>query len=599
MRILIDDSLDRSGSSYQFENPCDEIRAERADEVPAALDRLAYASQQGLWAAGYFSYELGLVLESRLEERVPPNRTEPFLHFGLYEKPLALGHHATDRLLESWIRGDYSIDEPIPSMDSEAYSTRFSQIQSYVAAGDIYQLNLTFKGRFNFTGCPVAFYRDLRRRQAVSYGAFLQLRGRSILSLSPELFLRVLDGTAETRPMKGTAPRGRTLEEDRDLCEWLASDDKSRAENLMITDMMRNDLGRVAEAGTVAVSDLFQVETYKTLHQMTSRVQARLRQGTTISDVVRALFPPGSITGTPKVRAMEIIDELEPEPRGVYTGAIGYVEPGGNARFNVAIRTVVVTAEGRGEIGIGSGIVADSECASEYAECLLKMRFVTDAHQDFSLIETLRFDSDDGYYLLDRHMERLGTSAAYFNYAFDRGNAERALAAAAEECKGGSLRVRLLLAADGSLSVTGTPMCLPDREDTFRFVVSDIATDSNDIWLYHKTTVRDFYDEEYARAQAKYGADEVVFLNERGELTEGSRTTVFIERNGTLYTPPISCGLLAGTLRAELLACGKAREAVLTVEDLDRADAIYLGNSVRGLLAATPISASAKETAGA
>jgi para-aminobenzoate synthetase/4-amino-4-deoxychorismate lyase len=390
-----------------------------------------------------------------------------------------------------------------------------------------------------------------------------------------------------TRPMKGTAPRGRTPREDARLKTWLAMDEKQRAENLMIVDLLRNDLGRVAKIGSVEVTDLFTVETYRSVHQMTSGISAELRSDMGLKDMLHALFPCGSVTGAPKVRAMEIIREIEAGPRGVYTGAIGHIAPSGDAQFNVAIRTVVLQA-GQGEMGIGGGIVADSKAESEFEECLLKAHFLTKVDTPFELIETLRFEPGKGFHLLERHLARLQSSSAHFGYPFTRDAVMAALDAEAARIDAEVALVRLLLAEDGAITVTSTPIDLPTRDTVWRFVISDRRLDEKDPLFYHKTTRRQFYDREMERQKALTGCDEVVFVNKKGELTEGTRTTLFIEIDGRLFTPALTCGLLPGTLREELLDLPRAAasEAVLTPQDLLAGDRIYLGNSVRGLVRA-------------
>jgi para-aminobenzoate synthetase/4-amino-4-deoxychorismate lyase len=338
----------------------------------------------------------------------------------------------------------------------------------------------------------------------------------------------------------------------------------------------------------VEVTDLFTVETYKTLHQMTSGVLATLNEDVGTADLLRAIFPPGSIIGAPKIRAQELIRELETEPRGVYCGAIGHISPQGQVLFNVAIRTAVIFRNADGEMGIGSGVVFDSVGPKEYAECLLKMKFLTDPVKRFDLIETLLHDPREGYVLLDRHLQRLQRSARYFAFPFDESKVRQALGDAVHGAEGFA-RVRLLLKEDGDVTVTSTPLPPPDARAVMRFAVSDTRVDSSDLFLFHKTTRRELYDREWQEYAERVGSDEVIYLNERGELTEGSRTTIFIERDGVLLTPPLSAGLLPGTLRAELLADGRAREAVLMPSDLEAADAVYLGNSVRGLLRAQRI----------
>jgi para-aminobenzoate synthetase/4-amino-4-deoxychorismate lyase len=447
-------------------------------------------------------------------------------------------------------------------------------------------LNLTFKARFRLEGSPLTFYRDLRQRQRVAYAGIVDTGEVTVLSASPELFIEQAERVVATRPMKGTAPRAGTPEADREAREALAADEKQRAENLMIVDLMRNDLGRIADIGSVGVTDLFTVETFRTLHQMTSGVKATLKEGAGLLDLLKAIFPPGSVTGAPKIRAMELIRDYETEPRGVYCGAIGHLAPHGRARFNVAIRTAVVFRDGSGEMGIGSGIVFDSEGAKEYAECLLKMKFLTDPPRTFELIETLLHAPGQGYWLLERHLERLEASAKYFGFAFDPARARGALEREVAGRLGERLRVRLLLSEDGTIAVTSTPIGAQEPGTVMRFVVSKTRLDSTDPFLFHKTTRRELYDGEWKHYAETSGADEVIYENERGELTEGSRTNLFIDGNGVLCTPPLACGLLPGVLRAELIATGKAVEKVLTASDLRSAGAVFLGNSVRGLVRA-------------
>ncbi|MGL4397214.1 MAG: chorismate-binding protein, partial [Hyphomicrobium sp.] len=408
-------------------------------------------------------------------------------------------------------------------------------------------------------------------------------------SASPELFIEQHGSVIETRPMKGTAPRAGTLAGDKDVREALASDIKSRAENLMIVDLMRNDLGRIAELGTVSVTDLFTVETFQTLHQMTSGVRAVLKNDIALEDVLKAIFPPGSVTGAPKIRAMELIRAFETEPRGVYCGAIGHIAPNGKALLNVAIRTAVIDRSGSGEMGIGSGVVADSQGAKEYAECLLKMKFLTDPVRRFQLIETMLYEPGKGIWLSDRHRKRLQASASYFGFVFDDAAWHARIGDAVREKSDTRLRVRSVLDEDGSVTVTVTPLPDVDPKAVMRYVLSDARVSSHDLWLYHKTTRRDLYDREWQHFADTLGADEVIYLNERGELAEGSRTSIFVKRGDMLITPPLSSGLLPGTLREELIATGKAEEGVLTLDDLQRSDHVFLGNSVRGLVRAVPL----------
>src|SRR5215831_17577715 len=555
--LLLDDSLTPGGRSLLYTEPEEIVAAHAPSEVNASLDAVSSGLARGLRAAGFFSYELGYCLEPKLTTLLPDSRSVPLFWIGLFRAPQPLDDAATRAWLEAHGAAERAkISDLRLSWSRDQYREAFNRVEDYIAAGDVYQINLTLKYLFAFEGDPVALYAALRRKQRVAYGALIHTEDRDILSLSPELFFRREGKHMSTRPMKGTASRGRTPREDARTKTWLAMDEKQRAENLMIVDLLRNDLGRVAKIGSVEVTDLFTVETYRSVHQMTSGISADLRSDMGLKDMLRALFPCGSVTGAPKVRAMEIIRELEGGPRGIYTGAIGHIAPSGDAQFNVAIRTVELS-RGRGEMGIGGGIVSDSKEESEFEECLLKAQFLTKPDAPFELIETLRYERAKGFHLLERHLARLQSSAHHFGYPFSR---EKVMAA----------------------------LELPTRDTVWRFVISDQRVDEKDPFFYHKTTRRQFFDREMERQKAQTSCDEVVFLNKKGELTEGTRTNLFIEIDGRLFTPALTCGLLPGTLRDELLDLPRAAasEAVLVPQDLLDADRIYLGNSVRGLVRA-------------
>jgi para-aminobenzoate synthetase / 4-amino-4-deoxychorismate lyase len=599
--ILLDDSLSPAGSggpghSLLCEAPERVVAAYEPGEVDGALAAITEGLGQGLHAAGLFAYELGYCLEPKLHALLPHDRRQPLVWMGLFREPRRLdeaatrawldAHGALERSTISGLRLSWTRDE---------YARTFAEVQDYIAAGDVYQINLTLKYLFDFAGDPIALYAALRRKQRVEYGALIGAPDFHVLSLSPELFFRREGRRVFARPMKGTAPRGRTPREDARLKTWLTVDEKQRAENLMIVDLLRNDLGRIAKIGSVEVTDLFTVETYRTVHQMTSGITAELRGDMGLKDMLDALFPCGSVTGAPKVRAMEIIRELEALPRGVYTGAIGHIAPDGDAQFNVAIRTLYVDDAG-GEMGIGSGIVSDSKADAEFEECLLKGQFLTKVDAPFELIETMRWERGLGVYLLERHLTRLQSSAAHFGYPFDRGKVLAALDAEIAKLDGDVHMLRLLLAEDGALTLTSVKIELPAKGTVWRFAISDQRVDEKDPLFFHKTTRRQFYDRELERQKALTGCDEVVFLNRKGELTEGTRTNLFIEADGRLFTPALTCGLLPGTLREELIDLPRAHasEAVLNLADLARAERIYLGNSVRGLVKAELIPSAAE-----
>jgi para-aminobenzoate synthetase/4-amino-4-deoxychorismate lyase len=564
------------------------VTAYEPGEVDGALAAITEGLGQGLHAAGFFAYELGYCLEPKLHALLPQDQRQPLIWMGLFREPRRLDEAAT----RAWLDAHGALERSTISglrlsWTREQYTRTFAEVQDYIAAGDVYQINLTLKYLFDFAGDPVALYAALRRKQRVEYGALIGTPDFHVLSLSPELFFRREGRRVFARPMKGTAPRGRTPREDSRLKTWLTVDEKQRAENLMIVDLLRNDLGRIAKIGSVEVTDLFTVETYRTVHQMTSGITAELRGDMGLNDMLDALFPCGSVTGAPKVRAMEIIRELEALPRGVYTGAIGHIAPNGDAQFNVAIRTLYVDEKG-GEMGIGSGVVSDSKAGAEFEECLLKGQFLTKVDAPFELIETMRWERGLGIYLLERHLTRLQSSAAHFGYPFDRDKVLAALDAEIAKLDGDVHMLRLLLAEDGALTLTSTQIELPAKGTVWRFAISDQRVDEKDPLFFHKTTRRQFYDREMERQKALTGCDEVVFLNKKGELTEGTRTNLFIELDGRLFTPALTCGLLPGTLREELIDLPRAHasEAVLNLADLARAERIYLGNSVRGLVKA-------------
>jgi para-aminobenzoate synthetase/4-amino-4-deoxychorismate lyase len=545
-----------------YRHPRTILSARSTAEVPAVLAAIDAALQEGRHVAGWLGYELGYALEPRLQSLMPD--AGPLLHLGVFDSPFDDAPQPSGRAYAGPLQWGW---------DEAAYGQRFRKVKAYIAAGDIYQANLSFRAPFAFAGDPLALYEALRSKSGAGHCAYVDDGTRQLLSLSPELFFaQTQDGVLTARPMKGTAPRD---SDDEAARQRLAASEKDRAENLMIVDLIRNDLGRIAETGTVEVRDLFQVETYPTLHAMVSTVSARKRSSAGAADILKALFPCGSITGAPKIRAMEILRELETSRRGAYCGAIGYFVPG-EARFNVAIRTLTVTGE-TGELGIGGGVVQDSQEALEYAECRLKARFFESARRPLELIETLRFEN--GFVREDRHLTRMAASARLFGLPFDRAKAEQALARAVEKTAG-PLRVRLSLDETGSCKAVSAP--LPPNPGHWTWHLSLERTQSKDLLLRHKTNWRDLYDREAAQA----GTDEVLFRNERGEITEGARSNVFVRRGAVLLTPPLECGVLNGCLRAELIEQKLAREERLTPEDL-KGD-VFLGNSLRGLIPARP-----------
>ncbi|MBK7898847.1 MAG: aminodeoxychorismate synthase component I [Azonexus sp.] len=538
-------------------------------EVEAMLARTSGAH----WVAA-LAYELGHVLEpaTGLATRAEGGVLARFWRFSRCEEltPDAAGAWLDERLAQlPSDRRHAGVGGLSYGTDLAAYRQRLERIQDYIVAGDCYQVNFTLACRFAWFGDPLALYAALRQRQPVRYGGFVAVGGEAIVSLSPELFVERRGDSVVTRPMKGTAPRERGA-------EALRASEKDRAENLMIVDLLRNDLGRIAVPGSVRVDRLFEVEAYPTVWQMVSEVSARVPEGG-LGKVLAALFPCGSVTGAPKIRAMQIIGELEEGSRGLYTGALGWIDAQGGFRLNVAIRTLELAADGSGTLGIGSGVVADSDAEDEWRECRLKAAFLTEHDPGLVLIETLR--CEDGVCLrLEGHLARLECSATWFGFPFPR---ERIMAALAGCSTRGIWRVRLTLGRAGCPEATFSPLLPEPAGPRFARLALE-AIDGDDPLRRHKTSVRGAYDRALATLADQPECFDVIFLNRRGEVAEGARSTVFVPREGLLLTPPIASGALPGVLRAELLASGRAREAVLGPADL--AAGCFLGNALRGLV---------------
>jgi para-aminobenzoate synthetase/4-amino-4-deoxychorismate lyase len=561
------DSFDelRGARSFSFAGFQRVVRADRVEEVLGVLAEVEAATEAGLHAAGFVAYEAAPAFDAALATRAPDPRL-PLAWFALFSRrDEGAPEAASDGVFEL---GDWEMGTP-----EAEYREHVADIRELIAAGDTYQVNYTVRLRAPFSGDPAALYGRLARAQRSAFCAYLEVDGQAIVSASPELFFEYRDGGLEMRPMKGTRPRGRFPAEDARLAAELRASSKERAENLMIVDLLRNDAGRVAEPGSVRVERMFEVERYETVHQLTSTIRARPRAGARLTDLFRALFPCGSVTGAPKVRTMQIIAGLEDEPRGVYCGAIGVASPG-EAVFSVAIRTVVADRDaGTAELGVGSGITWDSDAAAEYRECLDKAAFTRRAPADFRLLETILHEPATGFFLLDGHLRRLAGSAAYFGFRFDRREAIRALHGVRAD---GTQRIRLLLDRSGEITTESAP--LGRSPWPVRVGIAAEPVDSRDPLLFHKTTRRAVYDE---RRASRPDCDDVLLLNERGELTESTIANLVVRIGGALWTPPMESGLLPGVFRAHLLERGEIRERVLRPADLAHADGVYLVNSVR------------------
>jgi para-aminobenzoate synthetase/4-amino-4-deoxychorismate lyase len=573
VRARFDDLRPGSAASFGFleSDLVSEVAVTSVDAVREALDEVEAAVRGGLWAAGFVAYEAAPAFDPALRVPGPPVDGLPLLWFGLFRdrvtaiplppgRPYRLGAF---RRLETRDRHRSSVAE----------------IRGRIAAGDVYQVNHTMRLVADFEGDAGGLYRDLAEAQAAAYNAYLRLDRFEILSASPELFFRRTGDRVISRPMKGTAPRGRWFEDDERHRERLLGSEKEQAENIMIVDLVRNDLGRVARFGSVAVDALLTAERYPTVWQLTSTISAEVPAASGLGDVFGALFPCGSVTGAPKVSATGIIAGLESTARGVYCGAVGYLAPpgaGASAQFSVAIRTVLVDRRaGTALYGTGGGITYDSTASGEYEEALLKAEILTERRPAFALLETLRWEPAAGFAFLEAHLRRLQESAEYFGYPVDRGEVERALEAAV---RGGDhdLIVRCLLDRDGAVSVESS--AAPRTGAPARVAVDTTPVDAASPFLYHKTTHRETY--EAARARHP-GADDVLLVNAHGEVTEATTSNVAVRFGERWITPPLASGCLPGVYRSALLEEGRIHEARISVADLAGADEVALLNSVR------------------
>jgi para-aminobenzoate synthetase / 4-amino-4-deoxychorismate lyase len=553
-----------------YREPTEVLQPRDSGALEQSLARIDQHVHAGGEAAGFLRYEAGYALEPKLHGLL---RTDggPLCWFGLYHQGVTLSQPSlAHEDPQEIVRGVSS------TIAHEEYHRAIEAIRNLIAAGDVYQINFTYRVAFQSKCDAWRLFAALCHRHPVPYAAFVNTGSEQIVSLSPELFFRIRGRHIVVKPMKGTADRGLTLEDDAKQGQALEAREKDRAENVMIVDLMRNDLGRVCRAGSVRTTRLFQAERFRSIWQMTSTIEGELRDDCSPKSIAKALFPSGSVTGAPKIRAMQVISELESSERGVYTGAIGYFAPS-QAQFNVAIRTATMR-DGHGLMGVGSGITYDSSSVAEWKECESKAAFLAQSAPDFQIIETLRWE--ESYWLLEEHLERMHASADYFGFPFDERKLREMLERLETQFDGERQRVRLLLSQDGSFEVDYGRL---ETACFGRVRLSARRTASTDRFLYHKTTHRKMYNEEWAAARSAK-CDDALFLNERDELTEGAIHNLFLVKDGAWRTPAITSGLLAGTYRAYFLKNHPdAREEVLTLRDLASADAIYLCNSVRGM----------------
>ena len=560
----------RFGRSFVFAGLSKVLRADTLAEVAPAFAELEAAVAAGCHAAGFVAYEAAAAFNPDLPIGAPPHT--PLLWFAIFAE------RREESTLPPVSPPRLTLSPRTTFPDAAGYEAAIKAIHAAIADGETYQVNYTLRQRFPAPDDSAALFSVLCQTQQAPFCAHIETGELAIVSASPELFFARQGEKIVMRPMKGTARRAAESFADLAVRSALAASPKERAENLMIVDLVRNDLSRLAVTGSVQVESLFDVETYPTVHQLTSTVSAQLAPSTTTFQIFSALFPCGSVTGAPKRRTMEIIRDLEAAPRGLYCGAIGFVSPQESV-FSVAIRTVVIDhASGEAELGIGSGVTSDSSCAAEYAESFAKSRFLDIDPTPFSLIESLRRQEQGGYFLLELHLQRLAASAEYFAFPCDLVFLRSQLQQLDAELHGAH-KVRLLLSGDGTVTLSSEPILPVKRPSPLKMLLSPQRVQQDDPFLYHKTTRRDLYNAERARFPR---VDEVLFCNDAGEVTEGSIYNLVLRQDGRLLTPALVCGLLPGTLRGELLERGILSEAVITIGDLRAAEGLWLINSVRG-----------------
>ena len=591
--VFLESSLSdkENRQSLLFINPLKVFCCYKTSGIKSCLNKMQQEKEKGHYLAGFLSYEAGYAFCQK--PQTEKNYGFPLIWMGVFKKPAIYDHEKgfflnapfrLESIKQAKDRKSCKISNLKLNIGKQEYIKNVNRIKKLIAAGDTYQVNYTTKLNFNIKGTDLALYKKLRENQPVGYGALIKTGPFSILSYSPELFFRQSKENISTRPMKGTMPRGINTQDDIKIRNFLQNDPKNRAENIMIVDLLRNDLGKISKTSSVRATRLFHVEKYKTLLQMTSTVESKLKKGIGLYDLFSSLHPSGSITGAPKIRTMEIIKTLEPEDRKIYTGSIGYIGPDNISVFNVAIRTILLNGA-KGEMGIGGAITYSSNPESEWAECKLKAKFLT--RPPFGLIETMLASKKDKVFLLDLHLKRLRTSAKFFCFDCDlkkiRTLIEKELRTL---IAGENYKLRLLLKTSGDVSVIAAVIKRHKQPaEASKIYISPNRSNPDNIYLYHKTTRRALYNRQFNRYK-KQGFYDVIFLNKKDEVCEGAISNIFLKKKGLYYTPPVSCGLLPGVFREHFMKTqkGRVKEKILKLEDLTNADNIYCANSVRGMV---------------
>nr|WP_243296336.1 aminodeoxychorismate synthase component I [Bacillus litorisediminis] len=548
-----------------FSTPLKMIIANTIEEVLPSFRLVQEAVDQGFYAAGFLSYESAPAFDSAFKVR--NGHKMPLIWFGIFQEPQMRTLSGT---------ASYSLSEWNPNVSIDEYHQAIASIKQSIESGDTYQTNYTIRLHSQFEGDALSLFQKMKKAQSSNYCAFIHTGDHTILSASPELFFHLEGNKITTRPMKGTIKRGKSFEEDLANASWLYHSEKNRAENVMIVDLLRNDLGMIAEPGSVNVTKLFEIETYPTVHQMTSTITANIPSHTQMVDIFKALFPCGSITGAPKIKTMDIIADIETTPRNVYCGAIGYISPNKEAIFSVPIRTVVIEQEsGQATYGVGGGITWDSTTQGEYHEILAKSKILEEDRPEFQLLESILLNEGD-YFLFENHLNRLKKSARYFGFTFNEFEIKQILADFANQNNQGPFKVRFLLDKNGGTKLEGQPIQL--FVGPIKAALAKEPVERNHVFLYHKTTNREIY----SKFQKVYRqVSDVLLWNEDRELTEFTNGNVVLDIDGQLWTPPITSGLLAGTFRQALIDEGVIQERILLLSDLKKCSKIWFINSVR------------------
>ncbi|HCY75995.1 MAG TPA: aminodeoxychorismate synthase component I [Ignavibacteriales bacterium] len=561
--------------SYLFLKPKVTVTIKSLRNLEEKLNRIDNLIADGLVGYSLMNYEAGYLFEKTLHMLLPKN--ENLIQFFFYDKKNVQVMKSSE--IDFVISEKYKIKNFKLNTSKYEFTNSISKIKAYIEKGDTYQVNYTVKGKFDFEGSYSGLFSNLVFNQSAKYFAVINNFGKIIVSVSPELFFEVRRRKIISKPMKGTARRGIDHSNDEFIKYELEISEKDRAENVMIVDLIRNDLGRISEFGSVKVKNLFEVEKYESVYQMVSTIESKLKKNLKISDIIKNIFPCGSITGAPKISTMKIIKELEREERGIYTGGIGLIRKN-SITYNVPIRTLSVNKKNNsGEIGLGSGIVWDSLAEEEFEETKLKGKFLTEPIQPFKIIESTKIE-DKQIYLLNEHLDRMEQTADYFMFYFKRNKVESYLKNIVSKIDRNSYRLRIILDKHGKLCHTLSE--LHPLSDAVKIIVSLNKIYSNNKFQFFKTTNRKLYDNEYKIFSLKNYFD-VIYFNEKGELAEGSITNIFIYKDDVISTPPLNTGILPGVYRKHLLKNNSGiRERKLYLDDLLKADKIVLTNSVRG-----------------